>query len=144
MEALDAMSAHEKNTEYLPVQRRCIFRRLRGAMLRQLIPCSGCSTIDDLCNVLKAEIESGIPAPVPKWYTYSTVTMGPRRIGYYHCSTRGCFQTETVERKFSVCSGCSLPFYCSKACQVHLFFSMCPHYGTQYIHVYMHFSRRNL
>ena len=41
---------------------------------------------------------------MPKWYVYSTVTMGPRKIGYDRCENRTCFRTETIDQKFSKCS----------------------------------------
>lgn len=54
---------------------------------------------------------------MPDWYSYSTVTMGPRRIGYYHCCCRGCFKTETSELRFLKCSQCEVALYCSRECQ---------------------------
>ena len=68
--------------------------------------------------MLRAEIASGTPSPVPSWYSFSTVTMGPRKVGYDQCENRGCFATETPEKKFSKCARCKLPYYCSKECQV--------------------------
>ena len=118
---LDEVSTYEKNPAFLPVQRRNLFSLLRCQMLRHLIPCSGCATIDDLLAILHNEISTGIPAAVPKWYKYSTVTMGPRRIGYEYCSKRGCLQTEALEHQFQKCSQCSIPFYCSRECQVRYF-----------------------
>lgn len=118
---LDEISAYEKHPDFLPVQRRNLFSRLRGQMLSQLIPCSGCSTINDLLPILQNEIVTGVPAAVPEWYKYSTVTMGPRRIGYECCDKRGCFQTEDLTHQFQKCSQCLLPFYCSKECQVLLY-----------------------
>jgi hypothetical protein len=114
---VDELEAHEKLEDLLPVQRRKLFHLLRSALLRHLIPCDGCSTVTALCGVLRAEIASEVPAPVPEWYVYSTTTMGPRKIGYDHCENRGCFRTETPEKKFMKCSRCKLPFYCSKECQ---------------------------
>lgn len=84
-----------------PVQQRILFRRLRDTMLRHLIPCDGISTIGGLIDILKHEMDTGIPSPVPDWYTFSTVTMGPRKIGYDACGNRGCFRTETPTESFS-------------------------------------------
>ena len=50
-------------------------------------------------------------------YSFSTTTMGPRKIGYDSCEHRGCLRTETVGQKFSKCSSCRVPFYCSRDCQ---------------------------
>jgi hypothetical protein len=100
-----------------PVQQRRLFSGLRSKLLRHLIPCSGASTTDQLLDILQAELDSGVPAPIPGWYKFSTVTMGPRKIGYDACSNRGCFQTETLEVSFSRCARCKLPQYCSRECQ---------------------------
>jgi hypothetical protein len=37
-----------------PVQQRALFSSLRSSMLRQLIPCSGASTTDQLLDILQA------------------------------------------------------------------------------------------
>ena len=87
-------------------------------MLRNLIPCSDISSIEELCTILRAEIESGVPSLVPKWYVYSTVTMGPRKIGYYSCCKVGCMRTEDFTTKFSSCGNCHLAPYCSRECQI--------------------------
>mmetsp|Transcript_14917 Transcript_14917/g.33285 ORF Transcript_14917/g.33285 Transcript_14917/m.33285 type:complete len:224 (-) Transcript_14917:355-1026(-) len=99
------------------VQQRKLFNSLRGQMLRQLIPCPGAKTVEELCGLLEAELDSGVPAPVPEWYEFSTVRFGPRRIGYEPCGARGCFQTETTDSQFGRCTRCKLVYYCGKECQ---------------------------
>lgn len=104
--------------EALPgVELRRFFCMLREMMLRVLISCDGCRSVDDLLDVLRAEVTSGVPAPVPDWYKFSTVTMGPRKIGYDRCDKQGCFRTETTTVQFRKCAQCKLPWYCSKECQ---------------------------
>jgi hypothetical protein len=115
---LDELHSHLQLPKLKAAQKRCIFKSLRGKMLRSLIPCSDCSTAEDLLGVLRDEITCGVPAPVPEWYSYSTVTMGPRKIGYSPCCRRGCFKTETIEARFHKCSQCELAVYCSRECQV--------------------------
>jgi hypothetical protein len=116
--AIEEIVEHSRNPNLLPVQRRRLLSLLRSSMLRSLIPCSGCTTVEQLCDILKAELSSGVPSPVPSWYVYSTTTMGPRRIGYYSCSSRECYKTEHFDTPpYQKCSGCSVPPYCSKECQ---------------------------
>ena len=91
---------------------------IKRKMLRNLISCNDCKTLSDLVLILREELSNGVPSPVPSWYTYSTVTMGPRRIGYYACDNRGCYKTETVDKTFSKCGQCSIPKYCSRDCQL--------------------------
>lgn len=99
--------------------KRRFFRILRETMCRNLISPSDCSTTLELCNILRAEVESGVPAPVPEWYVFSEVRYGPRRMGYRKCDNRGCFKTETllVESIFPQCSRCKKATYCSRDCQ---------------------------
>ena len=97
-----------KNPLFQPVQKRRLFRMVRSRMLHQLISTSGCSTVEELLDILRQELTSGVPAPVPAWYKFSTVTMGPRKVGYDKCSMRDCFITETLDDKFQVCSGCNV------------------------------------
>ncbi len=115
---IDEINPHLQLPGLKPVQKRRIFNLLRGTMLRSLISCSSCSNIEQLLCILREEIASGVQAPVPEWYVYSTVTMGPRRIGYYHCCKRGCFMTETTDAQFQKCGQCGLAVYCSKDCQI--------------------------
>ena len=112
------LEQHLANPLLLDVQRRQIFRYLRVKMLQQLICCSGAGSVDDLCKILRAELTCGVPAPAPSWYVFSTLMMGPRKIGYYPCSNRGCLVTESVESApFKKCSRCRLAWYCSEKCQ---------------------------
>lgn len=112
---LQDMRAH--NATLLPVQQRILFHNVRYKMLRQLISCSGAQTLDELLDILEAELESGIPAPVPAWYEFLPISFGPCRIGYEHCGARGCFQTETKDQKYDICDRCHHIYYCSEACQ---------------------------
>ncbi len=100
-----------------PIQQRQMFSLLRGHMLRQLISCDGADKFEALVDILENEMKSGTPAPVPQWYKFSDVRMGPRKIGYDGCSNRGCFRTETTERQFGKCTGCRTAVYCKKDCQ---------------------------
>lgn len=114
---LDELVAFMNQSQLRPVQKRHLYSGLRDLMLRQLIPCSDCSTIAELIQILRAEMEGGMPAPVPDWYQYSTVTMGPRKIGYYDCCNRNCFKTEDTATRFQTCSQCHVAHYCSRECQ---------------------------
>lgn len=114
------LEAAIQHPSLLPVQRRLAIRRLGGTMRRQLISTHGASTCGALVAILRDELESGEPSRVPDWYTYSTVTMGPRKIGYTECSARGCFNCETAEstsQRYRCCASCKVPRYCSVACQ---------------------------
>ena len=99
------------------VERRHVFRILRAQMLRQLISCRGCGSVRELVAVLRDELKAGTPATVPRWYSFSTTTMGPRRLGYKKCSSRGCLNTEDLQHKFLSCAACKVPYYCSPVCQ---------------------------
>lgn len=112
---LDEIASH--CTRLPPVQLRSLKSLLRDQMLRQLISCDGAATVEDLVNILREEMESGVPALVPEWYEYSNVRMGPRKIGYDGCSNRGCLRTETLDEQFSRCSKCKVAIYCSRNCQ---------------------------
>lgn len=81
-------------------QRRSLFKMLRSDMLQQLISTDGCTTVDHLFAILRAEIESGNPAAVPDWYKFSTISMGPRRLGYSYCENRTCTRTERLVHFF--------------------------------------------
>jgi hypothetical protein len=56
-----------------PVGQRSMFSSMRETMLRMLIPTSGASDVPGLVAILRAELKSGVPAPTPKWYTFSEV-----------------------------------------------------------------------
>jgi hypothetical protein len=115
---LDELQQHFNHPNISSVQKRRLFDCLRESMLNNLIPCYDISSIEELCAILRAEIESGVPSLVPKWYVYSTVTMGPRKIGYYSCCKVGCMRTEDYITRFSSCGNCNLAPYCSRECQV--------------------------
>jgi len=103
------------------VQQRNLYAILRSKMLRQLIPCTGVTTVEGLLDILKKEIDSGIPAPIPKWYQFSKVIFGPRSfLGLEECHARGCSKTESADEKkpYARCSNCKLVCYCCKDCQV--------------------------
>jgi len=53
--------------------------RLRGARLLSL-------SLSELGRVLRDELESFIPSPVPDWYVFSATSMGTRQIGYDCCA----------------------------------------------------------
>ena len=74
-----------------PVQQRSMYRLVRSQMLRQLISCDGAATLPDLVGILRREMEAGTPSPVPEWYEFSTVRLGPRKIGYDGAATEGAF-----------------------------------------------------
>ena len=113
-----ALEKHSANPNLLDVQRRRIFRYIREKMLQQLISCSGAGSISDLCEILRSELQCGAPSPAPAWYVFSTISMGPRKIGYSSCSHRGCLITESLTRApFKKCSKCKLSWYCSEKCQ---------------------------
>lgn len=102
-----------------PVQQRILHGHVRSTMLRQLISCDGATAIDDLLEILEKEMKSGIPSPVPEWYKYSTVTMGPRKIGYDGCVNRECHRTESYDQpRFANCSKCKVAIYCTRECQI--------------------------
>ena len=113
---IDSILPHVAHPLYRDVQRRIFFRMLRSKMLRALIPVSGAATLEDLVVFLRKDLESG-PAKVPDWYTFSTVTMGPRKIGYDSCCNRDCFATEDLTTKFMLCGGCQVCLYCGVDCQ---------------------------
>ena len=117
--SIQALEQHAASPMLLDVQRRLIFRRLRSTMLRQLISCCGAGSVDALFEILRAELKGGVPAPAPAWYVFSTVTMGPRKIGYSACSRQGCFMTESLSSTsaFKKCANCKVPWYCSEKCQ---------------------------
>jgi hypothetical protein len=118
-DTIQDLEQHATNPLLLDVQRRILFQYLRHEMLQQLIGCSGAGSVHDLCEILRAELALGVPTPAPAWYVFSTITMGPRKIGYSACNHRGCLVTEslTSARAFKKCSFCKVPWYCSAACQ---------------------------
>lgn len=119
MGASDAILSEirEHNATLPPVQQRILFHQLRIKMLRQLISCSEAQTLDQLLDILQVELDTGVPANVPAWYEFCPISFGPCRIGYEPCGARGCFQTETIDRKFDQCERCQLIYYCSNECQ---------------------------
>jgi len=117
---LEELITHNSKLPKGGVQQRMLFQSLRDQMLRQLISCDGAKSMDDLVDILQKEMESGIPAPVPEWYTFSTVTRGPRKIGYDRCSNwlGPCHRAETPDKpQFARCSKCKVAVYCSRECQ---------------------------
>ena len=110
---------HYNDPRLLPVQKRMFLDYLREKMLRQCISTDGCTTVEELLTILEAEIDSNTPAPVPDWYEYTKITHGPRDTGFYLCENRGCFRTESCDKKpFDKCGNCKLARYCSRECQV--------------------------
>jgi hypothetical protein len=115
---IQALQQHAASPKLLDVQRRIMFDVLREKMLVQLISCSGADSVEALCDILRAELKCGVPAPAPTWYVFSTVTMGPRKLGYSACSRRGCLITESVtSAAFKKCGKCRFACYCSEQCQ---------------------------
>ena len=112
-----ALERHVANPDLLDVQRRRIFRYMRAKMLQQLIGCSGAGSVSDLCSILRSELQSRVPAPAPAWYVFSTITMGPRKVGYSACSNRNCLVTETATSAPFKCSKCGVSWFCSEQCQ---------------------------
>lgn len=115
---IDSLEEHYYDNLPQGVQQRLLFKYLRSTMLRNLISPSGCREFSDLCNILRDEFFSGTPAPVPHWYLYSKVRNGPRRVGYFRCESRRCWNTESLEIKFLQCGRCLFASYCSRECQV--------------------------
>jgi hypothetical protein len=105
---IDSLEAHSENPLLLPVQKRMCFNELREEVLRQLISASECGSVADLCRVLRDELDSGIPSPVPDWYVFPATSTGLRNIGYDCCAARGCLKTESVDSKFPKCSKCKV------------------------------------
>ena len=115
---IDQLEQHVQNPKMTEGDKRRFFQYLREKMCLSLISPSDCATNSDLCNILRAEVESGVPAPVPEWYTFSEMRFGPRRLGYRKCDSRGCLKTETLlGSRFPQCSSCKLAAYCGKECQ---------------------------
>lgn len=113
---LDSIQAHIVNPSCVDAQRRRLFSMLKNAMLRALIPTSGAASVPELLDLLREDLKSG-PAAIPDWYTFSTVTMGPRKIRYDYCSNRGCMKTEDLTTKFMLCGACQVCIYCGPECQ---------------------------
>jgi hypothetical protein len=97
---ISELEPHPAHPQLLPTHRRSLFRMAQSPMLRSLISTWGCSTLADLCGVLRAEFQSGSPAPVPEWYVFSTTTSGPKKTWYDACDHRGCANTETTAASF--------------------------------------------
>ena len=113
------LEQHAQDPRMSEGSKRRFFRYLREIMCRSLISPSDCATLSDLFRILRAEVESGVPAPVPEWYTFSGMRFGPRRLGYRQCDNRGCLKTETPRGStFPQCSGCKLAAYCGRDCQI--------------------------
>eukprot|EP00009_Paramoeba_aestuarina_P008371 CAMPEP_0201509450 /NCGR_PEP_ID=MMETSP0161_2-20130828/2502_1 /ASSEMBLY_ACC=CAM_ASM_000251 /TAXON_ID=180227 /ORGANISM="Neoparamoeba aestuarina, Strain SoJaBio B1-5/56/2" /LENGTH=272 /DNA_ID=CAMNT_0047904401 /DNA_START=45 /DNA_END=863 /DNA_ORIENTATION=- len=120
-DVLKGLREHYAILSSSPVQQRQLSKLVRSTMLRQLISCDGVDRCDleGHLQILEKERASGVPAPVPEWYKYSTVTMGPRKIGYDECSAPGCPRTEKYgSPKFAFCGGCKVAKYCGKDCQL--------------------------
>ena len=99
-----------------------IHKELSRKMRRRLICPAGAETVKALCDILRTEKASGIPAPIPDWYEMGEGT-GPergntRRFGYRKCENRSCYQTEDLERELLRCSKCKISYYCSRDCQI--------------------------
>ena len=119
---LEELKTHYAKLPDGGVQQRKLYNCLRGQMLRQLISCDGAKCMDDLVDILQKEMDSGVPSPVPDWYKFSTVTFGPRKIGYDRCSNwlGPCHRAETHDKpQFARCSKCKVAVYCSRECQAH-------------------------
>jgi MYND finger len=115
---IDQLEQHVQNPNMTEGDKRRFFHHLRETMCLTLISPCDCSTLSDLFHILRAEVESGVPAPVPEWYTFSEMRYGPRRLGYRKCDSRGCLKTETrLGSRFPQCSRCQLAAYCGKECQ---------------------------
>jgi len=72
----------------------------------------------DFC--LQKEMESGIPSPIPDWYTFSTAPAGGK-IGYDLIDAAIGWKNVTVLRNMISqpyrCSVCKMAVYCSRECQ---------------------------
>ena len=104
------------------VQQRLLYQAVRYKMLHHLISCDGAKSTEDLVDILQKEMDSGVHAPVPDWYTFPSrrsLTDGPN-VGYDRCSNWlcPCYRTETHDKPpFLRCSQCKIAMYCSKECQ---------------------------
>lgn len=79
------------------------------------ICCDGASSINDLFLILESEINSGEASPIPGWYVFKHACK--RGFGCHVCSARGCFASETMNKRFGSCIGCRVAYYCSVNCQ---------------------------
>ena len=114
---IDSLETHSQNPQLLPVQSRIFFWKARTLLLTMMIPVSGCTTVPDLCRVLRAELSSGIPSPVPDWYVFNATKRGFVKCGYDRCDGPGCQKTESFDVQFLKCSQCKLviiPCFCSR------------------------------
>ena len=112
------LEEHALNPNMTEGSKRRFLKLLRETMRRSLISPSDCSTLLELCNILRTEVESGVPSPVPEWYVFSEMRYGPRRLGYRKCNNRGCLKTETLLGSiFPQCSRCKMATYCGRDCQ---------------------------
>ena len=83
-----------------------LFDGMREMALRNFSDLDNVSSLDELLQVLRKEIESGKAPKLPAWFVPSSVSFGPRRLGYRGCDNRGCFRVETPEEEFKRCGGC--------------------------------------
>ena len=115
--AIDGILSRSRACRSASTLRRAA-QMLRGSMLTAMVPCSGASTVEELCAALITELESGATLPLPAWYKWASESFGRgRRMGFFACDARGCWKTETAETSFSCCARCKKPMYCSRECQ---------------------------
>jgi len=111
---LDRLQRDAQDDSKSPLEKKAMFLFIRNTMLGQLISCDGASTLHDLVRILREQLASGKPAPIPKWFDCGDgVFLGT---GYHACENRGCYHTDTPTRQLSRCSKCKLAVYCSKEC----------------------------
>ena len=106
---------HEANDDSTSeLEKVAMFLFIRNTMLGQLISCDGASTLKDLIRILRIQLATGKPAPIPTWFHCSD---GPfLGTGYHVCENRGCHRTDTLKKQLSKCSKCKIAVYCSKEC----------------------------
>lgn len=113
---LNALEREVRQGKQSSLEETAMFHFIRNTMLAQLISCDGASTMKDLIRILRDQLATGRPAPIPKWFTCSDgAFLGT---GYNVCENRGCYRTDTAKKQLLVCSKCKLVVYCSNECMM--------------------------
>jgi len=113
---LDQLEREAQDDGTTPLEKRAMFLFIRNTMLGQLISCDGASNLIDLIRILRVQLASGKPAPIPKWFQCSDGDF--LGTGYHACENRDCNRTDTLDTELSHCAKCKLAVYCSRECQM--------------------------